>query len=103
MSTLPRDETDARLDLFLDHVTAPLRNATQRATFAEYAMGLLSNAERKSMEPLAAQARPDTPGAAHKAFVYLTGTAVWDDLLVRRQGTAWALWGMTSSGPVRDI
>lgn len=101
MSTPPRDETDARLDLFLDHVTAPLRNATQRATFAEYAMGLLSNAERKSMEPLAAQARPDTPGAAHKAFVYLTGAAVWDDRLVRRQGAAWALWGMTSSGPVR--
>lgn len=48
------DETDARFDRFLDHVTAPLRNDSQRATFAEYAIGLLSDAERKFMEPLAA-------------------------------------------------
>lgn len=94
-------ESDARLDLFLDHVTAPLENATQRAVFAEYAIGLLSEAERKSMEPLAALARPDDPGAAHKAFVYFTGTARWDDLAVRRHAAAWALWGMTSGGPVR--
>jgi SRSO17 transposase len=94
-------ESDARLDLFLDHVTSPLENATQRAVFAEYAVGLLSDAERKSMEPLAALARPDEPGAAHKAFVYFTGTARWDDLTVRRHAAAWALWGMTAGGPVR--
>jgi SRSO17 transposase len=94
-------ESDARLDLFLDHVTAPLENTTQRAVFAEYAVGLLSDAERKSMEPLAALARPDDPGAAHKAFVYFTGTARWEDLTVRRHAAAWALWGMTAGGPVR--
>lgn len=94
------DEADARLDRFLDHVTTPLRNKVQRATFAEYAVGLLSDAERKSMEPLAAQARPDAPGAAHKAFVYLTGSARWDDRAVRRRAAAWALWGMTARGPV---
>lgn len=94
------DEADARLDCFLDHVTAPLRNDAQRATFAEYAVGLLSDAERKSMEPLAAQARPDQPGGAHKAFVYLTGTAVWDDRAVRRHAAAWALWGMTATREV---
>jgi hypothetical protein len=94
-------EFDARLDLFLDHVTAPLENATQRAVFAEYAVGLLSDVERKSMEPLAALARPDDPGAAHKAFVYFTGTARWEDLAVRRHAVAWALWGMTAGGPIR--
>lgn len=94
------DEADARLDGFLDHVTTPLRNKVQRATFAEYAIGLLSDAERKSMEPLAAQARPDEPGAAHKAFVYLTATALWDDRAVRRHAAAWALWGMTATREV---
>lgn len=92
---------DARLDLFLDHVTAPLENATQRAVFAEYAVGLLSDAERKSMEPLTALARPDDLGAAHKAFVY-TGTARWEDLAVRRHAVAWALWGMTADGVAGD-
>lgn len=69
------DEADARLALFLDHMTAPLRNASQRQTFAEYAIGLLNDAERKSLEPLPAQAHPDAAGAALKAFVYLTATA----------------------------
>lgn len=76
-------------------MTAPLANATQRGVFAEYAIGLLSDAERKSMEPLAAQARPEAPDAAHKAFVYCAATAQWDDHTVRRHA-AWALWGITA-------
>ncbi len=100
MPGLATPEADHRLDLFLDHVTEPLRNDSQRATFAAYAVGLLSDAERKSMEPLAARARPDQPGAAHKAFCYLTSLAVWDDAAVRRRAAAWALWGMTAHGPV---
>jgi SRSO17 transposase len=93
-------EADARLDLFLDHVTAPLCTLQQKQTFAAYAAGLLSDAERKSMEPLAAQARPDAPGAAHKAFCYFTGIAVWNDRAVRRQALAWAPWGMTARGEI---
>jgi hypothetical protein len=100
MPGLATPEADRRLDLFLDHVTEPLRNDSQRATFAAYAVGLLSDAERKSMGPLAAWARPDQPGAAHKAFCYLTSLAVWDDAAVRRRAAAWALWGMTAHGPV---
>lgn len=92
---------DERLDRFLDFVTAPLRNKVQRATFARYTVGLLSDAERKSMEPLAARSRPDAPDAEHKAFCYFTGKAVWDDRAVRRRATAWALWGATAGGPVR--
>jgi SRSO17 transposase len=94
-------ESDARLDLILNHATAPLENTTQRAVFAEYAVGLLSNVERKSIEPLAAMARPDDPGAAYMALVYFMGTARCEDLAVRRHVAAWALWGMTSGGPVR--
>lgn len=94
---------DERLDRFLDYVTEPLRNKVQRATFARYAVGLLSDAERKSMEPLAARSRPDAPGAEHKAFCYFTGQAVWDDRAVRRRATAWALWGATAAGPVRAV
>ena len=95
-----RDVSDARLDRFLDHVTAPLLNDVQRATFGQYALGLLSDAERKSMEPLAVHSRPDEPCAAHKAFVYFTGTARWDDRAVRRHAAAWALWGMTATDKV---
>ena len=100
MSTLDLADADDRLDVFLDHVTDPLATLTQKQMFAAYASGLLSDAERKSMEPLAAQLRPDASGAAHKAFCYFTGIAVWDDRAVRRQALAWALWGMTARGEV---
>lgn len=100
MTPLDPSTADDRLDVFLDHVTAPLATLTQKQMFAAYAAGSLSDAERKSMAPLAAQARPDAPGAAHKAFCYFTGIAVWDDRAVRRQALAWALWGMTARGEV---
>lgn len=100
MSTRDLAAADDRLDVFLDHVTDPLATLTQKQMFAAYASGLLSDAERKSMEPLAAQLRPDEPGAAHKAFCYFTGIAVWNDRAVRRQALAWALWGMTARGEV---
>lgn len=100
MTSPDSPEADARLDVFLDHVTAPLETLTQKRMFAAYTTGLLSDAERKSMEPMAAQLRPDAPGAAHKALVYFTGTAVWEDGPVRRHALAWALWGMTARGDV---
>jgi hypothetical protein len=84
MTSLDPSAADDRLDVFLDHVTAPLATLTQKQMFAAYAAELLSYAERKSMEPLAAQARPDAPGAAHKVSCYFTGFAVWEDRPVRR-------------------
>ena len=36
-----------------------------------------------------------------KFFVYLTATADWSDRAVRRHAAAWALWGLTASGPVQ--
>lgn len=52
MTLAAHSEADARLDRLLDDATAPLRNDTRRATFAEYAVGLHGDAERKSTEPL---------------------------------------------------
>ena len=69
--------------------------------FAEYALGLLSDAERKSLEPLAARAHPEAPGAAHKSLCFFLGQSVWSDHDVRRTSAAWALWGATAAGPVR--
>src|SRR5215207_1920512 len=95
------DDFDTRLDVFLDVVGSALRSDTQRASFARYAVGLLSDAERKALEPLAARSCPDAPGAEHKAFCYFVGRAPWRDRAVRRHAAAWALWGATAAGPVR--
>lgn len=95
------DEVDARFDTFLDVVGGALRSDTQRASFARYTVGLLSDAERKSLEPLAARSRPDAAGAEHKAFCYFVSQAPWNDRAVRRAASAWALWGANTESAVR--
>lgn len=97
----PGPDFEARLDTFVDVVGDGLRSATQRAAFARYVVGLLSDAERKSVEPLAARSRPDAPAAEHHALCYFVGEAPWDDRAVRRAAAAWALWAATVASPVR--
>ena len=97
------DGFNDRLNVFMDGLGRGLRSDTQRARFAEYVIGLLSDAERKSLEPLAARLCPD-PGrvdAAHQALHYFVCEAPWNDRQVRRTATGWALWAATSAGAVR--
>lgn len=49
---------ESRLECFLGHVGEELPRSDQRQKFALYTLGLLSEAERKSVEPLAAATRP---------------------------------------------
>jgi SRSO17 transposase len=92
---------ETRLDRFIDVVGDGLRSDTQRAAFGRYAVGLLSDAERKSIEPLAARSRPDAPRAEHHALHYFVAEAPWSDRRVRRAAAAWGLWAATAAGPVR--
>lgn len=92
---------DAHLPVFFGLIGTHLRNATQRALFAEYTFGLLSDAERKSLEPLAARAHPEAPESAHHSLRYFLARAAWDDRAVRRTAAAWALMGATAGSPVR--
>lgn len=87
---------ESRLDRFLGYVGEVMPRRDQRASFATYALGLLSNAERKSIEPLAARARPDAPDAAHQSLQHFIANAPWSDRAVRRRAAAWALWAATA-------
>jgi SRSO17 transposase len=49
----------ARLGNYLSKIGAHLRDKRKRASFAMYAHGLLSDGERKSVEPIAARASGD--------------------------------------------
>jgi SRSO17 transposase len=92
---------EQRLERFIDVLGDGLRSDTQRAAFARYVVGLLSDAERKSIEPLAARSRPDAAKAEHHALCYLIAEAPWRDRAVRRAAAAWGLWAATAAGPVR--
>jgi len=53
---------ERRLAAYFHRIGEVLRTAPQRASFATYALGLMGDGERKSMEPMAARACPNPEG-----------------------------------------
>jgi SRSO17 transposase len=95
---------ERRLAAYFHRIGEVLRTAPQRASFATYALGLMGDGERKSMEPMAARACPNPEGvnAAHERLTYFTRGAEWSDRDVRREAAHYALAAMTAREPVAD-
>ena len=91
------------LTTYLDEIGKHLRDKRQRASFAMYALGLLSEGERKSMEPIAARAcgAPERTNAVHERLVHFTGSGAWRDEPIRRHAARHALEAMQAHGPIR--
>jgi SRSO17 transposase len=95
--------TGDRLNVYLEQLGKHLRDKRQRATLAMYALGLLSEGERKSMEPIAARAcaDPDQTHAMHERLVHFTGSAAWRDQPIREFAAHYAARAMQAQGPIR--
>lgn len=102
MDTTSSDTAD-ELNRFLDGASKYLRDKRQRAAFATYALGLLTEGERKSMEPIATRGcgTPAEAHAAHERLVHFTGSSAWRDQPIRQYVTHYALDAMQMHGPVR--
>jgi SRSO17 transposase len=89
----PGTSGERRLAQYFDHIGAILRNKKRREAFAMYAMGLLSESERKSVEPMAARATGDAQhaSAGHQRLHHFIATADWSDLDVRRAAARYAI------------
>ena len=87
-----------RLQRYIDGIGSILGNDARRASFATYVHGLLSEGERKSVEPMAARACPDEQrvDAEHQRLLHFIGVSKWDDHAVRRLAARHALAAMTS-------
>jgi SRSO17 transposase len=74
-----------RLEAYFDTIGEVLGSDHRRESFAMYAMGLLSEAERKSMEPIAARATgdPEHAGAGHQRIHHFISNTRWSDQEVR--------------------
>ena len=96
------EAADVRLAEFLDGIGAVLGRKERRASFAAYVIGLLSEAERKSVEPLAARTceLPGEMDAAHQRLLHFVSDSTWSDAEVRRTASRYALEAMTKRGPV---
>ena len=95
--------TDARLASFLDSLGTLLWDSRQRHSFATYALGLLSDLERKTAEAIAAAATtdPDDVDSAHQRLLHCIADAPWPDEQVRLLAARYALGPMTARSPVQ--
>lgn len=86
-----------RVDGYFQCLGQVLGNDDQRASFATYAMGILSDAERKSAEPLAARAcaDPSRAEAEHQRLLHFLANAKWSDEHIREKASSFALSAMT--------
>lgn len=82
-----------RLQQYFDRIGQVLGNKQRRASFATYAMGLLGDGERKSMEPIAARAcaNLEQMDAQHQRLGHFIRDATWSDRKVRLEASRYGL------------
>lgn len=102
---MPDAEMDAALLRFqhhVDHIGSLLGDDARKASFATYAVGLISEGERKSMEPIACRACPDPKkaDAAHQRLHNFVSNSDWSDRDVRRESARYALAAMQQREPI---
>jgi SRSO17 transposase len=91
-----------RLESYFRRIGDVLGNDSRRGSFALYAMGLLGEAERKSVEPIAARAcaEPEKMEALHQRLLHFAVDSKWSDREVRKEAAQYALEAMVEREPV---
>jgi len=92
-----------RMNAFADRVAASLRDRRSRESFALYAVGLVSDGARKSMEPMAGRLCdcPDDPASmqkTHDRLLHVVSKSEWDDRPVRVAAAGYALEAIRARG-----
>lgn len=92
----------ARLTAYFEAIGSHLPRREQRESFATYFFGLLSDGERKSVEPIAARACGDPKGTrrSHDRLLHFLGLSPWPDRAVRREAARHAIAAMVEREPV---
>jgi len=87
---------------FFDDIGKHLRRPEQRASFATYAYGLLTDGERKSVEPIASRATGEERECQrmHDRLLHFVGDSPWSDRAVRREAAAYVTSVLGAREPV---
>lgn len=93
----------ARLEAFFGEIGPLLGRADRRASFATYALGILSEGERKSVEPIASRACADPAkmDAEHQRLLHFASNSTWSDRAIRRFSARYALSALTATEKVQ--
>jgi SRSO17 transposase len=91
-----------RLGEYFSEIGSILNNVKRRASFATYAMGLLGDGERKSVEPISARACADDKRieAHHQRLLHFLTDSEWSDREVRRCAARYATTAMVERDPI---
>jgi SRSO17 transposase len=94
---------EQRLEDYFSRIGKVLNHKTKREVFALYATGLMSNLERKSVEPIAAYicADPVKVDPMHQKLLHFQTTSAWDDQAVRLSAARYAIDALTKREGVR--
>lgn len=92
----------ARLEAYFDRIGTVLNDDRRRASFATYALGLMGEGDRKSVEPIAARASGDPIATqrAHDRLLHFAVDSKWSDRNVRHEAASYGLAAMTTRGPI---
>jgi SRSO17 transposase len=98
MPELMNSDAVRRLEEYFDRIGKVLGRRERRESFAIYAMGLLGDGERKSMEPIACRgcADPDKADAAHQRLIHFANDSPWNDRDVRREAARYGIESLTA-------
>lgn len=102
MANLMNAAAEQRLSEYFDRIGRVLGRKGRRESFALYAEGIFGDAERKSIEPIAARAcaDPTRADAEHQRLLHFALDAPWSDRDVRREAARYALDAMTAHLPI---
>jgi len=100
MANLMDHAGELRLNQYFDRIGVILGDRRRRESFAVYAMGLLGDGERKSIEPIASRAFPGEADAAHQRLLHFATDSPWSDREVRREAACYAMEVMTEREPI---
>jgi SRSO17 transposase len=82
-----------RLEAYFDGIGGLLRHKPKRESFAMYALGLLGDGERKSVEPIAARVTGEVGRVRNtqRKMLHFLGGAAWEDKPIRQYAAKHAL------------
>jgi hypothetical protein len=105
MPPISTADRQKRLDAYFDRICKVLRNKCRRQAFAQYAVGLFSDIERKSVEPIAALvcADPTRCRAVTEKLLHFVGESDWNDRELRLCGVRYALEAMTQRDGIGSL
>ena len=89
-----------RFEAFVDALAEVVGHADRVRPLRDYCMGLLTPAERKSVEPLAAVTAPSRVSAQHQSLLHFVAQSPWSDARVLAKVLELTLPSITAREPI---